>query len=229
MDHPQRDMAPHPTRRLDSWSWVSYLASRANTPALLVSLLVVGQEPRGIVAKDAISVRRVERGTMLLRETVSGSITSLAPARATVALTAQQATLVRAGQTCSAQVVAPSVLHGKVLRVQRDSLDGQVTAELALTDSLARGVSIGDRIGALIDVGTAHNILYFDRPSTARPDMASNIFLLEPDGKHAKRTVVLYGRMSGSQLEIKAGLAPGDRVIVTDLSEMDNYNRVTLK
>jgi voltage-gated potassium channel Kch len=229
MDHPKCITAPHPTRRLDAWSWVSYLASRANTPALLVSLLVVGQEPRGIVAKDAISVRRVERGTMLLRETVSGSITSLAPVRATVALTAQQATLVRAGQTCSAQVVAPSVLHGKVLRVQRDSVDGQVTAELALTDSLARGVSIGDRIGALIDVGTAHNILHFDRPSTARPDMASSIFLLEPDGKHAKRTVVLYGRMSGSQLEIKAGLAPGDRVIVTDLSEMDNYNRVTLK
>ncbi|HWH52682.1 MAG TPA: hypothetical protein VN651_14125 [Gemmatimonadaceae bacterium] len=205
MDHPQRIDVVRAARGGRSWSWLSHVASRHNTPALLFGLLVVAQGPGGVVDKDAISVHRVERGTMPLHETVSGSITSLVPAQATVALTVQQAALVRAGQTCSVQGVAPSALRGKVVRVQRDSLAGRLIAELAITDSLAQGVAIGDRIGALIDVGTAHNILYFDRPSSARPYSTSGIFLLEPDGRHARRVTVMFGRCRGRSWRSRAG------------------------
>jgi HlyD family secretion protein len=52
--------------------------------------------------------------------------------------------------------------------------------------------------------------------------------VLEPDGQHAKRVAVVYGRLSGSQLEIISGLKPGDRVIVTDLPALTGHDRVTL-
>jgi hypothetical protein len=53
--------------------------------AALVAVLVspklgFAQEPDAVISKDAISVHRVERGTMTLRESAAGTITSLAVA-----------------------------------------------------------------------------------------------------------------------------------------------------
>jgi HlyD family secretion protein len=191
--------------------------------------LVGAQEPEAVVAKDAISVHRVERGMMILRETVTGSITSVTPARATVSLTAQQGAVVRLAQPCSIQVVAPAVLPCKVTQVRSDSALGVTTAELEVAQPFAPGTAIRDRVDALINVGTTDSIVYFERPASARPNSTSTIFVLEPDGQHAKRVSVSYGRLSGSQLEILSGLAPGDRVIVTDLPAVAGRDRVVLK
>ena len=76
---------------------------------------------------------------------------------------------------------------------------------------------------------TPKTLVYFERPASARPNSTSTIFVLEPDSQHAKRVSVTYGRMSGSQLEILSGLAPGDRVIVTDLPGVAGRDRVVLK
>jgi multidrug efflux pump subunit AcrA (membrane-fusion protein) len=166
---------------------------------------------------------------MILRETVTGSITSVTPARATVSLTAQQGAVVRLAQPCSIQVVAPAVLPCKVTQVRSDSALGVTTAELEVAQPFAPGTAIRDRVDALINVGTTDSIVYFERPASARPNSTSTIFVLEPDGQHAKRVSVSYGRLSGSQLEILSGLAPGDRVIVTDLPAVAGRDRVVLK
>jgi HlyD family secretion protein len=205
------------------------LIARVVMFVLLSAGSAISQEPEPIVAKSEVSVHRVERGTMALREIVTGSISSIGPARATVTLTPQQSTLVRTGQACSVQVVAPTVLHGKVERVSRDTLHGAITADIAIADPLGPATSIGQNVGALIDVGTTNDIVYFERPASARPNTTSTIFVLEADGEHARRVPVVYGRSSGSQLEIISGLAPGDRVIVTDLPALAGRNRVVLK
>jgi len=191
--------------------------------------LSVAQEPEPVVAKDAISVHRVERGIMALRETVTGSITSVTPPRATVSLTPQQRAVIRVGQTCSVQVVAPTVLSCKITHVRNDTVLGTATAALEIAGSLAPGAAIRDRIGALIDVGATDSIVFFERPASAQPNTATTIFVIEPDGQHAKRVSVVYGRLSGSRLEIVSGLAPGDRVIVTDLATLTGHDRVVLK
>jgi len=69
----------------------------------------------------------------------------------------------------------------------------------------------------------------FDRPADAKPNTESIIFVVEPGDKFAKRVTVRYRRQSGEQMEILSGLAPGDRVIVTDMSLWAGYSRVRLK
>lgn len=204
-------------------------AAKVIAVVLFSSRVSLAQETEAVVSKDAISVHRVERGAITLRETVMGTVASIDPARAIVVLTPQQAAVVRTGQPCSVQVTAPAVLRCRVTQVRTDTLSGGRTAELTLDDAFAQGVSVKQRLGGLIDVGTADDIVYLERPASARPATTSTIFRLDAAGTHAARVAVVYGRLSGSRIEVISGLAPGDRVIVNDLPGLEGRNYVVLK
>jgi len=165
---------------------------------------------------------------MSLRETASGFITSVSPARVAVSLAPEQRRVVRVGQTCSVQVVAPAVLRCRVASLSSDTVR-EAVATLEMTDAFATASAINDRVGALIDVGITDTVIYFDRPRSAQPNTTSTIFVIEPDRDHAKRVQVVYGRLSGAQLEIISDLAPGDRVIVTDLPAVAGHDRIALE
>jgi multidrug efflux pump subunit AcrA (membrane-fusion protein) len=55
------------------------------------------------------------------------------------------------------------------------------------------------------------------------------LFKIEPDGRHAVRLPVRFGRSSVNQIEIVSGLAPGDRVIVSDMSPYMQFERIELR
>jgi hypothetical protein len=173
------------------------------------------------VPKANVSVHEVRRGNMLLRQNFAGSVSSLNPAVVTV--TTPETGVLRVGQKAFFQIKPPTVLAGSVIRI------GSSTAEVELSDSLPAGTGVGSQLGAMIEVGELDDIVFFDRPADARPNTETIIFLIEPDGQHAKRVPVHYGRISGPQIEIVSGLSPGDRVIVTDMSKWAMYARVTLK
>jgi hypothetical protein len=194
-----------------------------------VVITAIAQQPEPTVSKDSLSIHRVERGVMPLREIVDGSISSIAPPRATVIVSPQQQAKLRIGQTCSIQIAPPAVLPGRVRGINQSALNGTITAELELAEALPEGTSIGAKIGGLIDVGAAKDVLFFGRPADARPQSTARVFVLEPDGEHARRVVVEYGRQSGSLIEILKGLSEGDRVIVTDMSRWADHDRVSLK
>src|SRR5258708_9356898 len=115
-------------------------------------------------------------------------------------------------------------------RINQSALNGTITAELELADARPEGTTaIGAKIGGLIGVGAAKNVWFFGRPADARPQSTARVFVLEPDGEHARRVVVEYGRQSGSLIEILRGLSEGDRVIVTDMSRWADHDRIRLK
>ena len=202
---------------------------RAAVIGICLSGVALAQGAEPVISKDAISVHRVERGAMTLREAATGSITSLDPARATVDLTPAQTGLVKLGQVGSVQVASPPLLHGRVTRIDGDSRRGIMIADIDIADRLAPATALGTKVGALIDVGRTGDVVYFDHPATARPHTSSTIFVLESDGMHAKRVPVTYGRLSGSQLEILSGLVPGDRVIVTEMPQAEGHDRIRLQ
>ncbi len=51
----------------------------------------------------------------------------------------------------------------------------------------------------------------------------------EPDSAFARRVTVRYGAISGPLKQIVEGIAPGDRVIVTDTSKWAKYPRVRIQ
>ena len=55
------------------------------------------------------------------------------------------------------------------------------------------------------------------------------IFKVSDDGTEAHRINVQLGRVSEGGTEIVSGLAPGDRVIVSDMSTWNRYDQVRLQ
>ena len=110
-----------------------------------------------------------------------------------------------------------------------DATRRTLSAEIYLDEALPEGTSIGLKVYGQIDVGELRDVVFFERPGDARPNTQSIIFLLAPDGEHAKRVKVRYGQQSGALMEIISGLSPGDRVIVTDMSAWASHERVRLK
>jgi HlyD family secretion protein len=71
-------------------------------------------------------------------------------------------------------------------------------------------------------------VVYVGRPVFGQQDSTVQIFKLEPDGKFANKVKVTFGRTSVNTIEIKDGLKVGDRVILSDMSAWDNYDRIKL-
>jgi HlyD family secretion protein len=55
------------------------------------------------------------------------------------------------------------------------------------------------------------------------------LFRLTGDGTAAERVQVTLGRASVTSVEVRRGLRPGDRVIVSDVSQWDAHDRLRIK
>ena len=75
----------------------------------------------------------------------------------------------------------------------------------------------------------AANVVIVGRPAFGQERSTVGIFRLDPDGSHATRTQVQLGRSSVNTIEIISGLQPGDRVILSDMSQWDSADRIKLR
>jgi HlyD family secretion protein len=71
--------------------------------------------------------------------------------------------------------------------------------------------------------------LFTGRPAYGQPNTTIGMFRLTEGGSYAIRVPVRVGQTSVSTIEIKSGLQVGDQVILSDMSQWDNVERVRLK
>ena len=67
------------------------------------------------------------------------------------------------------------------------------------------------------------------RPAFGQEKSLVGLFRVNPDGDEAARVKVRLGKSSVNTVEILEGLKPGDKVILSDMSAWDAYDRVRLK
>jgi len=181
------------------------------------------------IAKDDISVHEVQRGTMPVRLMGEGMIVGLTPPVALVTVSASVAPPPKIGQRASVQIEPPAVLAGKVIDVNRVGESGFTNVKIELGEPLPKEVSLGKRLGSLIDAGELKDVVFFARPANARANTEMVLFVIERNGQFARRTKVRFGVQSGPLIQILSGLSPGDRVLVTDTSKFESYERLRLK
>jgi HlyD family secretion protein len=129
---------------------------------------------------------------------------------------------VEPGQTASVDT-GQGVVKGKVARA------GPAEAVVELEGELPASARPGGAVDGTIYMAALKDVEYVGRPVFCRLNGEDTIFKLEPDGQHATRVRVLYGHGSVNKVEIRSGLEPGDRVILSDMSAYKGQERVRLQ
>jgi HlyD family secretion protein len=120
------------------------------------------------------------------------------------------------------------LIEGRVSRIDPSILNGTVTVDVALRGQLPQGARPDLSVDGTIQLEKLDDVVFVGRPVFGQENSTVQLFKLEPDGKYASKAKVTFGRSSVNTIEIKGGLAVGDRVILSDMSAYDQYDRIKL-
>lgn len=120
------------------------------------------------------------------------------------------------------------IINGHVIRIDPAATNGTVTVDVAL-EGTAPGMRPDLSVDGTIDLERMSNVLFVNRPAFGQEHSTVGMFKLEPDGVHASRVQVKFGRSSPTVIEIVEGLKEGDQVILSDMSRWDNFDRIKLE
>jgi HlyD family secretion protein len=118
------------------------------------------------------------------------------------------------------------ILAGHVIRIADTVESGTRGIDVALDDPSPTGVSRGTPVIGTIELETLTDIVYMDRPALTEPKTIHGIFKMSPDGKELIRVQVTFGRASTNAIEVLDGLKVEDKVVLSDMSNYDNVERI---
>lgn len=120
-------------------------------------------------------------------------------------------------------------IRGTVFRVEPAAVNAQVTVEVVLEGELPRGARPDLSVDGVIVIDNIQDILYVGRPLIGQPESTVGLFRLDPDGTSASRVNVKFGRASVNTIEVVQGLEVGEIVIISDMSQFDDTDRVRIR
>jgi HlyD family secretion protein len=121
------------------------------------------------------------------------------------------------------------IIPGHVMRVDPSVVEGSVTVDVKLDGALPQGARADLSVEGTIEIENLADVVYVGRPAFGQPNSTVGIFRLDEEGKGASRVQVKLGRASVNSVEILSGLQPGDKVILSDMSQWDAFNRIRLE
>ena len=199
------------------------IATTALTLAAVAVFQVSGQEPA--VSNSTIWRDTVKRGDMQLAVRGLGVIT--ANNKADLKIAESQVKSVALGQGVSIDT-RQNVIHGKVYRIDPAVINGTVTVSVDF-EAPATTLPVGLAVDGTIEIATLSNVVFVGRPVFGQANSETTLFKVDPDGQSATRVKVRFGQTSVNVVEIVEGLQPGDRVILSDMTPYEKYNRLRLQ
>ena len=121
------------------------------------------------------------------------------------------------------------VVPGKVSRVDPAVQNGTVTVDVVLAGALPKGARPDLSVDGTIELDRLADVVYVGRPAFGQEQNQISLFRVNGEGDDAQRVKVRLGKSSVNTVQVLEGLKPGDRVILSDMSAWDAYDRVRLK
>lgn len=119
------------------------------------------------------------------------------------------------------------IVAGRVRRIDPAVSNGTVTVEVALEGELPRGARPDLTVEGVIEIERLASVLHVDRPAGALAQATRGVWRIDADG--AARVPVRFGRSSPTVIEIEAGLAAGDVIILSELPGVGEAERIRLR
>ena len=139
-----------------------------------------------------------------------------------------QAKDVQLGQPVSVDT-RNGIVAGEVIRIDPAVTAGTVQVDVALTGELPAGARPDLSVDGTILIERLDDVLYVGRPAYGQPESTVRLFVVNEESGEAVRVPVELGRSSVNVIEIRQGLAIGDRVILSDTSAWDKHDRIRLE
>lgn len=164
----------------------------------------------------------VPEGTTLAKVVQPGRL------KAVLRIPESQAKDVVIGQTAMVDT-RNGIVSGRVIRKDPSAIQGTVTIDVSLDGALPAGAVPDLSVDGTIQIERLSNVLYTGRPAFGASSGRVGLFKLVDGGSYAIRVPVELGRTSVNTVEILSGLAVGDQVILSDMTQYAAVDRVRIK
>jgi len=123
------------------------------------------------------------------------------------------------------------VFDGHVSRIDPSVTNGTVTVDVTMDQPFppGSGARADLSVDGTITIENLKNVLYVGRPVHGQSDSTVGLFKIIGDGSEAVRVNAQLGKSSVNTVEILGGLKEGDKVILSDMSAWDAFDRIRLK
>jgi HlyD family secretion protein len=121
------------------------------------------------------------------------------------------------------------IVPGHVSRIDPAAQNGTVTVDVALDGRLPKGARPDLSVDGTVELENLASVVSVGRPAFGQEEGQITLFRLTSAGDEAVRVKVKLGKSSVNTVQIVEGLRPGERVIVSDMSAWDAFDRVKLK
>lgn len=148
--------------------------------------------------------------------------------RAEIRIPETQAKDVMPGQAATVDT-RNGLVQGRVTRVDPSVQNGTVTVDVALSGALPKGARPDLSVDGVVELERLAQVVHVGRPAFGQEKSSLGVFVVQEDGDEAVRRTVRLGRSSVNLIEVLEGLQPGERVILSDMTQYDGVDRIRLR
>ena len=148
--------------------------------------------------------------------------------KAVIRIQETQARDIAIGQTAQIDT-RNGIVPGRVVRIDPASTGGTVGVDVALEGPLPPGARPDLSVDGRIELERLPDVLYMGRPTIGQAESTVELFRLTPDGTEAERVKVTFGQTSVQSVVIKAGLNVGDKVILSDIPNVEGQDKIRIE
>jgi HlyD family secretion protein len=120
------------------------------------------------------------------------------------------------------------VVSGEVVRIDPAAQNGSVTVDVKLTAAVPKSARVDQNVEGVIELARTGDVLHVARPAIGEAHQTAALFVLTGDGE-ARRVQVTFGRAAQKDIEIAAGLAVGDQVVLSDMARWDGVDHLRIE
>jgi HlyD family secretion protein len=181
----------------------------------------------GVLTQLGTSDKLLEVGQRVAPGAILAKVVQPSKLKATLKIPETQAKDVAIGQVASIDT-RNGIADGHVSRIDPAVTNGTVDVDVRLDGKLPDGARPDLSVDGTIEIERLKDVMFVGRPVIGQANQKIGLFKIDPDGKGATRVTVALGRSSVNTIEVVDGLQVGDRVILSDMSAWDAYNRIRL-
>jgi HlyD family secretion protein len=170
----------------------------------------------------------VQVGQQVAAGTTLAKVVDPTQLKAQLQIAETQAKDIEIGQAASIDT-HNGIIPGKVVRIDPAVVNGTVTVDVALNGKLPEGARPDLSVDGTIEISHLTNVLYVGRPAFGQAYSTVGLFREVPGSREADRVKVKLGEASVNEVQILQGLTVGDKVILSDMSRWDSFDRVRLQ